>query len=145
MVICAASKPNFLYSARMPRFLACTLPVSWPIPASSAARRTAASSSSPTPLRSGIAATASDLKFPYLAPVRELVLADSQAQPTGRPGASSATATSVISPCFPSAPATRLRCSPGSVMASSPNDTFAISTSNPAIASRSSSRAGRIR
>ena len=28
MVMCVASNPNFRYSARMPRFLACTLPVS---------------------------------------------------------------------------------------------------------------------
>ncbi len=145
MVMCVASKPNFRYSARMPRFPAWTFPVSWPIPASPAARRTAASSSSPTWLRSGMPATASDLKFPYRAPVSELVRADSQAQPTGRPGALRATATSVISPGFPSAPATRLRCSPASVTASSPNDISAISTSNPAIASRSSSWADRIR
>ena len=46
-------------------------------------------SSSATSLRSGTSAMASERKLPYLAPVRELVRPDSQAQPTGdrgRPG-----------------------------------------------------------
>ena len=87
MVRCVAVKPNLRYSARMPRFPACTLPVSCVMPASSAAASTAASSSSPIRLRSGTSDTASDRKLPYRSPVSELVRADSQAQPSGSSGA----------------------------------------------------------
>ena len=141
MVRCMAVKPNFRYSARMPRLPACTLPVSWVRPPVSAASRTAASSSSPIWLRPGISATASDLKLPYFAPVSELVRAESQAQPSTTPGSRSATATRVISPGLPSEPDTRRRCSAGSVTASSAKDTTAMSISNPTIASMSSSLA----
>ena len=81
-----ASNPNFRYSARMPRLLACTLPVRCTKPAWSDACSTACMSSSATWPRPGTSAVASERKLPYRAPVRELVRADSQAQPTGTAG-----------------------------------------------------------
>ena len=102
-----------------------------------AASSTAAISSSPTALRSGMSATARERKLPYFAPVSELVLgrqpgpASDLGRIRGRDRDQRDLAGLAQRTGHPR------RCRAGSVIASSANEILAISISNPAIASRS--------